>query len=88
MRACDDINVRSLLPTLSVPTLVFHSDRDRIAPPEEGRILAAEIPGARFVPLSSANHLLLAGEPAWKIFCKELAAFMQSQPSSFHAQPM
>ncbi len=76
MRACDQINVRALLPSVSAPTIVFHSDRDRIAPPEEGRILAAEIPGARFVPLPSANHLLLAEEPAWKIFRKELASFL------------
>ena len=76
MRACDAINVRPLLPSVSVPTIVFHSDRDRIAPPSEGRILAAEIPGARFVPLPTANHLLLAAEPAWKIFREELESFL------------
>jgi pimeloyl-ACP methyl ester carboxylesterase len=71
--------VRPLLSSVSVPTLIFHSDRDRIAPPEEGRILAAEIPGARFVPLPSANHLLLAAEPAWKTFREELGAFLRRQ---------
>jgi len=76
MKACDGINVRPLLPSLKVPTIVFHSDRDRIAPPQEGRILAAEIPGARFVPLASANHVLLEDEPAWKIFREELASFL------------
>ena len=77
MRACDDINVRSLLPSLSMPTIVFHSDRDRVAPPQEGRMLAAEIPGARFVPLPSANHVLLE-EPAWDIFRRELSSFLTS----------
>ena len=77
MRACDDINIRSLLPKISVPTIVFHADRDRIAPPEEGRILAAEIPGAQFVPLPTANHILLAEEPAWKLFLEELASFFK-----------
>src|SRR5262249_28826590 len=76
MRACDAINVRPILPNISVPTLVFHSDRDRIAPPEEGRILAAEIPGAKFVPLPTSNHLLLAEEPSWKIFRQELEGFL------------
>jgi pimeloyl-ACP methyl ester carboxylesterase len=76
MRACDAINVRPLLPAITVPTVVFHSERDRIAPPAEGRILAAEIPGARFVPLPTANHLLLAAEPAWKIFREELGTFL------------
>ena len=82
MKACDDINVRPILPTLAVPTIVFHSDRDRIAPPQEGRILAAEIPGARFVPLASANHVLLADEPAWKVFREELAAFLAGTASN------
>ena len=77
MRACDEINVRPLLPLVSVPTIVFHSDRDHVAPAEEGRIVATEIPGARFVPLSSANHILLAEEPAWKIFREELASFLK-----------
>jgi DNA-binding winged helix-turn-helix (wHTH) protein/pimeloyl-ACP methyl ester carboxylesterase len=78
MQACDAINVRPLLRSVSVPTIVFHSDRDRIAPPEEGRILAAEIPGARFVPLTSGNHILIGEEPAWKIFREELEAFLKS----------
>lgn len=79
MRACDEIDVRALLPKVSVPTIVFHSDGDRVAPPEEGRIVATEIPNARFVPLSSGNHFLLSEEPAWKIFREELAAFLQNR---------
>jgi pimeloyl-ACP methyl ester carboxylesterase len=82
MRACDEIHVRPLLSSVPVPTLVFHSDRDRVAPPEEGRILAAEIPGARFVPLPSGNHLLLGEEPAWKIFREDLAGFLRCQGSA------
>ena len=76
MEACDKINVRALLPSVSVPTIVFHSDGDRGVPPAEGRILAAEIPNAKFVPLSSANHLLLADEPAWRVFVEELGRFL------------
>ena len=76
MEACDEINVRDLLPCVSVPTIVFQCDEDRVVPAEEGRILAAEIPNARFVPLASANHVLLADEPAWKIFVEELGAFL------------
>jgi DNA-binding winged helix-turn-helix (wHTH) protein/pimeloyl-ACP methyl ester carboxylesterase len=76
MEACDKINVRALLPSVSVPTIVFHSEGDRGVPLHEGRILAAEIPNARFVPLSSANHLLLADEPAWRVFLVELGRFL------------
>jgi pimeloyl-ACP methyl ester carboxylesterase len=76
MIATDEINIRHLLPQVSVPTLVFHGDRDRVIPAEEGKILAAEIPGARFVPLSTANHILLGEEPAWRVFVEELGAFL------------
>jgi len=76
MEACDEINVRNLLPQVSVPTLVLHCDRDRVVPPEEGRIIAAEIPGARFVPLPSSNHLLLPEEPAWEVFLTEIGRFL------------
>jgi pimeloyl-ACP methyl ester carboxylesterase/DNA-binding winged helix-turn-helix (wHTH) protein len=76
MEACDGINVRDLLPAVSVPTIVFHCDRDRVVPPEEGRIIAAEIPNAKFAPLSSTNHLLLAEEPAWGVFLEELGRFV------------
>jgi len=58
--------VRPHLLKVSVPTLVLHSDCDKVVPQEEGRIIAAEIPGARFVRLPSPNHLLLAEELAWR----------------------
>jgi pimeloyl-ACP methyl ester carboxylesterase len=77
MEVCDDTDVRSLLSSVAVPTIVFHSDRDRIVPSEEGRILAAEISNARFVPLPTANHIFLAGEPAWRKFLEELEGFLQ-----------
>ena len=43
----------------------LHARGDRVVPVEEGRLLAARIPGARLVLLESANHILLADEPAW-----------------------
>jgi pimeloyl-ACP methyl ester carboxylesterase/DNA-binding winged helix-turn-helix (wHTH) protein len=71
-----NIDVRGLVPQLRVPTLVMHCDRDHVVPTELGRRLAAEIPDARYVSLPSANHLLLAEEPAWRIFLQELGAFL------------
>jgi len=44
-------------------------------PVAEGHILAAGIPGARFVELDSKNHVLLEHEPAWKRFCDEVLEF-------------
>jgi pimeloyl-ACP methyl ester carboxylesterase len=76
MDAFSRVDVRPLLATINVPTTVFHSQRDGVVAFEEGRRLAAGIPGARFVPLPSRNHLLLEGEPAWPIFLRELGAFL------------
>jgi DNA-binding NarL/FixJ family response regulator len=50
-------------------------------PFEEGCKLAATIPGARFLPLESKNHVLLPDEPAWAVFQAELASFLgQDKP--------
>src|SRR5580698_160977 len=76
MTLIDEIDVRHLLPEVSVPTIVFHGTHDKVIPAEEGRILAAEIRNARFVPLNTANHILLAQEPAWSVFLEELGAFV------------
>jgi serine/threonine protein kinase/alpha-beta hydrolase superfamily lysophospholipase len=72
----DEIDVRRLLPEVSVPTIIFHGTRDKVIPAEEGRILAAEIPNARFIPLDTGNHILLAQEPAWLVFLEELGVFL------------
>jgi DNA-binding winged helix-turn-helix (wHTH) protein/alpha-beta hydrolase superfamily lysophospholipase len=76
MELDDDIDVRPLLSQVKTPTLVIHCDRDRAVPPEKGRLLAAEIPGARYVSLPSANHLMLEDEPAWSLFLEELGLFL------------
>ena len=60
------LDVRRLAPEVRARTLVIHARDDRVVPVEEGRLLAALIPGARLVLLESANHILLADEPAWQ----------------------
>jgi len=64
------INVRPLLPKVKVPTLVMHARGDARIPFEQGRLLAAEIPNARFVSLDSRNHILTENEPSWARFCE------------------
>lgn len=70
------INVEHLLPAVRVPTLVLHSVRDQAAPFEEGRRLAATIPGARLLPLDSDNHLVLETEPAWPLMLAAIRDFV------------
>ena len=70
------INVTHLLPEVTAPTLVMHARQDGVVPLEEGRLLAARIPGAGFVELDSRNHVLLETEPAWARFCEETLQFL------------
>jgi pimeloyl-ACP methyl ester carboxylesterase/DNA-binding CsgD family transcriptional regulator len=70
------IDVRDLAPKVTCPTLVLHAREDARVPYEEGRLLAALIPDARFVTLESRNHLLLEGEPALRQFMTEVDAFL------------
>jgi hypothetical protein len=47
-------------------------------PFEEGRRLAAGIPGARFVTLGGGNHVILPGDASWERFFEEVKAFLSS----------
>lgn len=76
MRVFNEIDVVALLPKVSCPTLVLHAVRDARVPFDEGRLIASAIPGARFVPLESGNHLLLETEPAWRRWLDEVCAFL------------
>ncbi len=58
-----DIDVRAILPTIQVPTLVLHRRGDRVVNRRAGIELAARIPGARYVELPGIDHLPWAGEP-------------------------
>ena len=73
-----DVQVEALLPQVRVPTLVLHSRQEGVVPFEEGRRIAMAIPGARFVPLESRNHILLESEPAWGRFLTEVRSFLAS----------
>jgi pimeloyl-ACP methyl ester carboxylesterase/DNA-binding CsgD family transcriptional regulator len=79
------VDIRDLLPRVSVPTLVMHARQDEVAPLTEGHALAAGIPGAEFVQLESRNHILLEQEPAWERFKAEVLAFT-GRPASAAAE--
>jgi pimeloyl-ACP methyl ester carboxylesterase len=77
MQATGQVDISDLLPQVRVPTLVLHAQNDAAVPFDEGRRLAAGIPGARFVTLESRNHLIVEKEPAWTRLLEEIAAFLK-----------
>lgn len=56
-----EIDVRHVLPSIRVPTLVIHRNEDQCLKVEEGRYVANKIPGARYVELSGRDHLPFVG---------------------------
>jgi pimeloyl-ACP methyl ester carboxylesterase len=56
------IDIRPILPTLQVPTLVLHRRTDARVPIEVGRDLASRIPNARFIEYPDGDHAFWSGD--------------------------
>jgi pimeloyl-ACP methyl ester carboxylesterase len=57
-----EVDVRAILPTIHVPTLVLHRRDDTMIRADQGRYLAEHIPDARYVELPGEDHMLMAGD--------------------------
>jgi pimeloyl-ACP methyl ester carboxylesterase len=62
LRMNSQIDVRAVLPAISVPTLILHRAGDLDSNVEEGRWIASQIPGAKFVELPGMDHLPWVGD--------------------------
>jgi pimeloyl-ACP methyl ester carboxylesterase/DNA-binding CsgD family transcriptional regulator len=82
MRAWADANADAAAPRVRCPTLVAHARGDLRVPFDEGRRIAGLVPGARFLPLETRNHVLLEGEPAWDAFFDAVDAFLPQRPAT------
>ncbi len=74
----DTMDIRDMLHKVKSQTLVLHAHGDVVQPFEEGRLLAAGIPNARFVGLEGRNHLILETDPGWPVFKSEVEEFLAS----------
>jgi class 3 adenylate cyclase/pimeloyl-ACP methyl ester carboxylesterase len=71
-----NLDIEHLLPQVTVPTLVLHFREDLMQPIEEGRRMAARIPGAKFVSLPGKNHLPLQNDPGMPQLFEEVGHFL------------
>jgi len=69
-----EIDVRHVLPTISVPTLVMHRIGDRPISVEHGRYFAKRIPRATYLELPGDDHMPWAGDV--DTLCDEVQAFL------------
>ena len=71
-----ELDVSEQARAVQCPTLVFHAMRDQAMPLDEGRSLAALIPGSRFIPVDSDNHLPLDSDAETSKILKEVRSFL------------
>jgi pimeloyl-ACP methyl ester carboxylesterase len=64
MRMNSEIDIRHILPSVRVPTLVLHREGDRLVDVEAARYLGQNIPGAKYVELPGSDHFPGAGDTA------------------------
>jgi pimeloyl-ACP methyl ester carboxylesterase/DNA-binding CsgD family transcriptional regulator len=76
-----EYDVTATIEQVRCPTLVMHTRGNSLIPFEEGRRVAALIPGARFLPLESQNHILVETESAWQQCVEAIDDFLPSEPA-------
>jgi class 3 adenylate cyclase/alpha-beta hydrolase superfamily lysophospholipase len=57
-----EIDIRQILPTIRVPTLILHRLGDRLMNPAGAKYMAGQIPGAKYVELPGEDHVAWIGE--------------------------
>jgi class 3 adenylate cyclase/pimeloyl-ACP methyl ester carboxylesterase len=72
-----ELDVRAVLPTVRVPTLVVQHTDDPIIPPVAGKYVADRIPDAKYVELPGRNMYHFV-EP-WRASFQEIAQFLTGQ---------
>ncbi len=83
LRMNAQIDVRHVLPSIRVPTLILHPAGDRTARVELGRYLARQIPGAKYVEMPGVDHVPF-GDTADRALA-EIEAFVTSLPQEVEA---
>ena len=75
-----EIDVRHVLASVSVPTLVLHRTGDRACNVEHGRYLGQHIPGAKYVEFPGDDHLPWVGDV--DALYNEIQAFLTGERSA------
>lgn len=77
--SCQTHNVADRLDQIAVPTLVIHGDFDPLVPVQNGRYLAAHIPGARYIEYPNIGHIPIVERAA--DFNRDVLAFLAEENS-------
>lgn len=75
LKLTTEMDARSVLPAVRVPTLVLHHADDHFIPPTMGTYIADHIPGAKYVELPGRNTYHFV-EPDWRVSFGAMAEFL------------
>ncbi len=84
MRMNGEVDVRAVLPTIKVPTLVLHRAGDSMIDIRHSRYLAAHIPGARLVELSGEETLVFGPDGSDEL--DEIEEFLTGTRHAAHSE--
>ena len=71
-----ELDVRHILPSLRVPTLVLHRELDTLCPLPLGRYYAEHIPGARLIVYPGGGHWPPSEHEDWETICDDIGEFI------------
>jgi class 3 adenylate cyclase len=80
---CVEVDIRAILPTIRVPTLILHRSGDRLQPCEGARYMARQIPAAKFVELPGDDHIPWIGDT--DPLLAEVQEFLTGEPAVLEA---
>jgi class 3 adenylate cyclase/pimeloyl-ACP methyl ester carboxylesterase len=78
-----EVDIRAILPTIRVPTLILHRSGDRLQPCQGARYMAGQIPAAKFVELPGDDHIPWIGNA--DPLLAEIQEFLTGEPPVLEA---
>jgi class 3 adenylate cyclase len=78
-----EVDIRAILPTIRVPTLILHRSGDRLLPCQGARYMAEQIPAAKFVELPGDDHMAWIGNT--DPLLAEIQEFLTGEPPVLEA---
>ena len=78
-----EVDIRAILPTIRVPTLILHRSGDRLLPCQGARYMAEQIPAAKFVELPGDDHMAWIGNT--DPLLAEIQEFLTGEPPILEA---
>jgi pimeloyl-ACP methyl ester carboxylesterase/DNA-binding CsgD family transcriptional regulator len=81
------VDVVDEIPNIKAPTLILQATGDRSTTFDNAVQVSALIRGSRLVAMDSRNHIILADEPSWPVFVKEVRDFMAPEINRTAVRP-